>query len=83
MGGGGKNYEYPNKKCEAKISEFDINCKSCESNFSPCVVSGQNMLQRKYFKCKRCKHKCLKNEVYNKNVKYCPLCHVVLYISKA
>jgi WD repeat-containing protein 35 len=78
-----KTFDCPNKKCDAKISEFDIDCKTCGSNFSPCVVSGQSVLQREYFKCKRCKHKCLKNEVYNKSVKYCPLCHVVLDISKA
>ena len=68
----------PNKKCGSEVSEFSIDCKSCGSNFSPCVYSGQSIMMKGYYKCKRCKHKCLESEIYNKPIKFCPLCHLAL-----
>ena len=68
----------PNKNCGAEVSEYAIDCKLCGSNYSPCVVSGQSILHKDYFKCKRCKHKSLKSEVMKKMIKNCPLCHVSL-----
>ena len=77
-----KKIKCPSKNCEGTVSEYDIDCKVCGSNFSPCVVSGQSIFQKDYFKCKRCKHKSLKSEVLNKCIKFCPLCHVSLEITK-
>ena len=68
----------PNKKCDNQVSEYAINCKVCGSNFSPCVYSGQSIMMKGYYKCKRCKHKCLESEIYKKPIKYCPLCHLTL-----
>ena len=76
-----KTLKCPSKNCEATVSEYDIDCKMCGSNFSPCVVSGQSIFERDYFKCKRCKHKALKSEVLKKCIKFCPLCHVSLDIT--
>ena len=33
-----------------------------------------------YYKCKRCKHKCLESEIFNKPIKFCPLCHLALVL---
>ncbi len=72
----------PGKNCDAEISEFSIDCKHCGSNFSACVVSGQSLFQKDYFKCKRCKHKSMKSEVINRKTKCCALCHIALDLSK-
>ena len=45
-----------NKKYGSQISEFAIDCKNCGSNFSPFVYSGQSIMMKGYYKCKRCKH---------------------------
>jgi len=78
---GEKFLKCPQKNCEADVSEYAIDCKVCGSNFSPCVVSGQSIMHRDYFKCKRCKHKSLKTEVMKKMIKHCPLCHISLDVS--
>ena len=72
----------PKKNCGAQISEYDITCKTCGSNFSPCVVSGQSIFNKGYFKCKRCKHRSLESEVLKNGIKNCALCHLKLDIKK-
>ena len=73
----------PSKNCGASISEYSISCNFCGSNFSPCVVSGQSIFNKGYFKCKRCKHRSLEKEVMKKGIKNCPLCHLPLDLSRA
>ena len=78
-----KNIICPSKNCGAEISEYAISCKVCGSNFSPCVVSGQSIFNKGYFKCKRCKHRSLEKEVLKKGIKNCPLCHLPLDLTRA
>ena len=73
----------PSKNCGSSISEYSISCNICGSNFSPCVVSGQSIFNKGYFKCKRCKHRSLEREVMKKGIKNCPLCHLPLDLSRA
>ncbi len=68
----------PNKNCENEISEYALNCEECGNIFSACVITGQSIFTKDYFKCKRCKHKSLKSEIYGKKIKHCPMCHVFL-----
>lgn len=68
----------PGKDCDASVSPFDIDCKTCGSNFSACVISGQSIFNKDYIKCKRCKHKSIKAEVQARNTKFCALCHSAL-----
>ena len=70
------------KNCGAEISEYAISCKVCGSNFSPCVVSGQSIFNKGYYKCKRCKHRSLEKEVKKTLIKNCPLCHLPLDLSR-
>ena len=77
-----KTITCPSKNCGAQISEYAISCKVCGSNFSPCVVSGQSIFNKGYFKCKRCKHRSLEKEVMKKQIKNCPLCHLPLDLSR-
>ena len=72
----------PSKNCGSSISEYSISCNICGSNFSPCVVSGQSIFNKGYFKCKRCKHRSLEKEVMKKGIKNCPLCHLPLDLSR-
>ena len=72
----------PSKNCGSSISEYSISCNFCGSNFSPCVVSGQSIFNKGYFKCKRCKHRSLEKEVMKKGIKNCPLCHLPLDLSR-
>ena len=78
-----KTITCPSKNCGAQISEYAISCKVCGSNFSPCVVSGQSIFNKGYFKCKRCKHRSLEKEVMKKQIKNCPLCHLPLDLSRS
>lgn len=75
-------YTCPKKNCGSKVSEFAIDCKVCGSNFSPCVVSGQSIFAKGYYKCKRCKHKSLEVEVLKKAIRNCALCHLPLDLSQ-
>ncbi len=56
-----------NKKYGSQVIEFAIDCKNCGSNFSSCVYSGQSIMMKGYYKCKRCKHKYLESEIFNIN----------------
>lgn len=71
----------PGKDCQEQISEFDIDCKSCGSNFSACVISGQSLFFKEYIKCKRCKHKSLLTEMTIKRIKNCLMCHTKLNLA--
>ncbi|MCQ2817045.1 MAG: hypothetical protein MJ252_07250 [archaeon] len=70
-----QKYHCPAKGCDGVVSEYDIDCAKCGSIFSPCIISGQSILSHDYIKCKRCKHKAIKGQIYEVMVKYCPLCH--------
>ena len=71
-------YGCPNEKCEGEISEYDIYCSKCGTSFDGCVISGESIITKHYFKCKLCRHKSLKQEAFKKSIKNCPLCHVSL-----
>jgi len=45
------------KNCDALITEYDINCKYCGSNFQACVATGSPIFAKEYYKCSICKHK--------------------------
>ena len=63
------------KNCDATITEYDINCKYCGSNFQGCVATGTPIFSKDYYKCPCCKHKMLNQAISNLNVKHCSLCH--------
>ena len=63
------------KTCDATISEFDINCKYCGSNFQGCVATGAPIFAKEYYKCPCCKHKMLYSAISSMNLKHCALCH--------
>ena len=71
-------YKCPNEKCDGEISEYDIYCRKCGMNFDGCVISGESIITKNYFKCKRCRHKSLKIEAIRKSIRNCPMCHVSL-----
>ena len=71
-------YKCPNEKCDGEISEYDIYCSKCGMNFDGCVISGESIITKNYFKCKRCRHKSLKIEAIRKSIRNCPMCHVSL-----
>jgi len=68
------------KNCKEKINEFATHCKTCGSNFQPCVASGRSIFAKEYYTCKNCKHKMIESEIDRMNLKYCPLCHVKIVI---
>ena len=68
----------PGKDCDEEITEYDIDCKSCGSNFSACIVSGQSLFFKEYIKCRKCKHKSLCTEVVSKRIRHCLMCHTKL-----
>ena len=70
-----KFFDCLNKNCGQKISEFDCYCKSCNSNFGMCVLSGNNIYVKQYFKCCVCQHKMLEGELEKTKIEFCPLCH--------
>lgn len=39
------------------------------------MSSGRSVISRDYYKCSICKHKLLKEEIHNRNLKYCAFCH--------
>jgi len=66
------------KNCDALISEYDINCKYCGSNFQACVATGSPIFAKDYYKCTICKHKMLYSAISSMQVKHCALCHTKL-----
>lgn len=75
-----ENYPCIGKNCKEKINEYATHCKSCGSNFQPCVASGRSIFAKEYYTCKNCKHKMIESEIDRQNLKYCPLCHVKIVI---
>lgn len=70
-----KKLECPYKKCNSIVTELDINCKTCGSNYGACVVSGQSIFVKEYYLCKTCRHKSILSEINKLNLKHCALCH--------
>lgn len=64
-----------NKNCDQKITEFDYFCSKCNSNFGICVLSGNNIYVKQYYKCNICNHKMLDAELEKAKIEFCPLCH--------
>ena len=75
---GEKFYKCPKCETAESVSEYDIYCKTCRTNFSGCVLSGASILDHHYFKCKQCHHKAKKSEVKKQPIYNCPMCHVSL-----
>ena len=73
-----KFFKCPNNDCKQPVSEYDIYCKNCGSNFNGCVLTGASILDHHYFKCKQCHHRTKKNEVKKSTIGNCPLCHCSL-----
>jgi len=63
------------KTCDAQITEYDINCKYCGSNFQACVATGAPIFAKDYYKCPICKHKMLHTSISSLSIKHCALCH--------
>jgi len=70
-----ENYSCPGKNCGATITEFMTHCRTCGTNFSPCVASGRSILQKEYYTCKPCKHRMIEGEIVQQGLKFCALCH--------
>ncbi len=63
------------KNCSQEISEYDTHCKSCGSNFQPCVATGRSIVEKGMYSCKMCKHKMIEDHIKKIDLKHCPLCH--------
>ncbi|KAL4456550.1 hypothetical protein ABPG74_000657 [Tetrahymena malaccensis] len=63
------------KNCTQQVSEYDIHCRACGSNFSPCVASGRPIFQKEFYQCKNCRHKMIESEVQRLKLNNCALCH--------
>lgn len=50
-------------------------CRTCGSNFPPCMASGRSILQKEYYTCKACKHRMIEGEIVQQGLKFCALCH--------
>lgn len=70
-----QEFKCPKSSCQALITEFDINCRECGSHFSPCIASGQSILEKQYYTCKTCKHKALEAALRTLKLRHCTLCH--------
>ena len=73
-----KFFKCPNKDCGQPVSEYDIYCKYCGTNFNGCVLTGASILDHHYFKCRQCHHRTKKSEVKKSTIANCPLCHYSL-----
>jgi len=69
-------------KCNAIITEFNINCQECGSHYSPCIASGMSIVEKEYYTCKVCKHKALHKELQYLKLKHCPLCHAKIVLNE-
>jgi len=74
--------EFNCPKCKSRITEYDISCNECGSHYSPCIASGQSILEKEYYTCKTCKHKALENELSYLKLKHCPLCHAKINLAE-
>jgi len=74
--------EFNCPKCSTGINEFNINCQDCGSHYSPCIASGQSILEKEYYTCKICKHKALHKELLYLKLKHCPLCHAKIVLNE-
>jgi WD repeat-containing protein 35 len=77
-----ETFQCINKNCTQRINEFDFFCKACGSNFSICVLSGNNIYVKDYHKCGVCQHKMLDAELRKAGNECCPLCHSKIKRSK-
>ena len=71
---GVRTYACP--KCSTTVQPWATGCMACGVRFDACVASGRPVLDKSYTRCKRCKHKMLRQELRGRA--NCPLCHLTL-----
>lgn len=59
--------------CDALIPDYSQVCPSCDMKFPTCIVTGQPLLDYRFWLCPSCKHRAYEQEI--SSLKFCPLCH--------